>query len=144
MSFFKKLFGKEKKNTPAQSVSKSNVVKQSKADFNNFQDLLNQHAGLSFEKQMNFNDLTGKRAWNINLQNATLSFGDIHFKLEVIGSLSFNNYSWMWGWANHKSGIPQNLLESSLKLKAIGEQRELKNLPMVTFLFKKVLNIKWE
>lgn len=125
MSFFKKLFGKSDDKTSNQTPKSFSSTQQTKQDFNNFADLLNQHAALSMEKQVNFNEVTGGKAWNIDLHTATLSFGDIHFKFEVIGSLSFNDYSWMWGWANAKSGIPQNLLGSSLKLKAIGEQKDI-------------------
>ncbi len=32
----------------------------------------------------------------------------------------------MWGWANSKSGIPENLLVNSLKLKEIGEIKQIK------------------
>ncbi|WP_299256352.1 DUF6882 domain-containing protein [uncultured Aquimarina sp.] len=125
MSIFKKLFGKpEKKNTNIE-INQSDFSLISKNEFKNFIDLVNQNAGLSFEKQQNFNDLTGGLAWNIDLNTATLSFGDIDFPIEVIGSLSFNDYSWMWGWANAKSGIPENLLMGSLNMKKTGEEKQI-------------------
>ncbi|WP_234418180.1 DUF6882 domain-containing protein [Aquimarina aquimarini] len=124
MSIFKKIFGKSEKENI--KINKSDFLVIKKTDFKNFTDLVNQNAGLSFEKQQNFNDLTGELAWNINLSTATLSFGNLDFPIEVIGSLSFNDYSWMWGWANSKSGIPENLLQSSLKLKQIGKEKQIK------------------
>lgn len=119
MSIFEKLFGKSKKK-------KENLqATNQKPDFKNFSELLNQHAGLSFEKQQNFSQLTGGLDWNINLNRGMLMFGKYTFPIEVIGSLSFNDYSWMWGWANSKSGIPENLLNNSLKLKEIGIQKQI-------------------
>lgn len=125
MSILKKLFGKSKKQDSNTNINTVNFSTISKPNFNNFTDLVDQNAGFSFEKQISFNDLTGNLAWNINLNSATLSFENLHFPIEVIGSLSFNDYSWMWGWANSKSGIPENLLQSSLKLKQIGEEKQI-------------------
>ncbi|WP_299246566.1 DUF6882 domain-containing protein [uncultured Aquimarina sp.] len=124
MSLFKKLFGKSEKNNENE-INQSDFSLISKTDFKTFKDLVDQNAGLSFEKQQNFNDLTGGLAWNIDLNTATLSFGNLDFPIEVIGSLSFNDYSWMWGWANAKSGIPENLLNSSLNIKKIGEEKQI-------------------
>ena len=126
MSVFKKLFGKSSEKESASSGTKSSPFSlATKTDFNSFEDLVDQNAGLSFEKQLNFNDLTKGLAWNINLNTGTLSFGNLDFPIEVIGSLSFNDYSWMWGWANSKSGIPENLLGASLILKEIGEKKQI-------------------
>ncbi len=128
MSIFKKLFGKSEKESVSTEINKANFLTVSKTDFRNFKDLVHQNAGLSFEKQQNFNDLTGSLAWNIDLGTGILSFGNLEFPIEVIGSLSFNDYSWMWGWANAKSGIPENLLGGSLKMKEIGEKKQIEEL----------------
>ncbi len=89
MSIFKKLFGKtEKESTENKKTDSPSIAKK---DFKNFKDLVDQHAGLSFEKQENFNEITGGMAWNIDLNSATLSFGNLNFPIEIIGSLSFND-----------------------------------------------------
>ncbi len=136
MSLFKKLFGKkETKEHPIvaltkefEALGKKDNKTTNKTEYSNFQELLEQNAGLSFEKQQIFNDLTGALAWNINLNTGTLSFGNLEFPIQVIGSLSFNDYSWMWGWANSKSGIPENLLGNALELKRIGENKQIREL----------------
>ncbi|MFD0861476.1 DUF6882 domain-containing protein [Sungkyunkwania multivorans] len=134
MNLFKKLFGTAKNGASQNEFVESEFSLMKKTDFNNFEDLLNQHAGYSFEKQLNFNELTGNVAWNIDLNTGMLSFGTLQFPMQVIGSLSFNDYSWMWGWANTKSGIPENLLDGSSKLKALGEKKELEELKKGHFM----------
>ncbi|WP_254884014.1 DUF6882 domain-containing protein [Aquimarina sp. TRL1] len=124
MSIFKKLFGKNasKDRIPDQDTEFRQVLKK---DFKNVNELLEQHAGLSYEKQTIFNDLTGGSAWNIDMNTASISFGSLSYPIQVIGSLSFNDYSWMWGWANTKSGIPQHLLTNALQLQRFGEQHQV-------------------
>ena len=127
MSIFKKLFGGVKQQEAPQ-IDNSKFVKVEKAGFQNFQDLVEQNAGLSFEKQMIFGDVIGSSAWELNMRKGSISFGTLEFPIQVIGSLAFNNNSWMWGWANTQSGMPENLLIQSNQLKEIGEQKDIKEL----------------
>lgn len=103
----------------------TNVAKQKPQSFN---DLVASYAGLSFEKQFVFADVIGDNGWQLNMNTASIVFGDLSFPIQVIGSLSFNNNSWMWGWANTQSGIPENLLLQSNKLKEFGEEHSIKEL----------------
>lgn len=128
MSLFKKLFGKKKTNEPTSSTIPEGFKVDQKPSPKNFSELLSQNGAFSFEKQLKFQEITGNSVWNINLGEGLLSFGAQHFSFEVIGSLSFTDYSWMWGWANDKSGIPTNLLNGALKLKSIGEQNGITEL----------------
>lgn len=128
MSLFKKLFGKKQTNQPTSSTIPEGFKVTQKPSPKNLAELLSQNGAFAFEKQKKFHEITGQFAWNINLSQARLSFGDYHFSFEVIGTLSFTDYSWMWGWANEKSGVPPNLLNGSLKLKSTGEQNKIEEL----------------
>jgi len=128
MSLFKKLFGKKQTNESASTTNATEFKVLTKPKASNFQALLEQNGAFSFEKQKKFQEITGNYSWNINLNNGLISFGDNHFTFEVIGSLSFTDYSWMWGWANDKAGIPPNLLEGAAKLKSIGTQNKIEKL----------------
>ncbi|QWX84820.1 hypothetical protein H0I23_04040 [Cellulophaga sp. HaHaR_3_176] len=99
-----------------------------KTEWNSLESLFEAHAGLSFEKQLIFGDFIGSNAWQLDLGKGSILFGDLELPIQVIGSLSFNNSSWMWGWANTQSGIPENLLIQSKQLKALGEQKDIKEL----------------
>lgn len=127
MSIFKKIFGGEKQKVEPQ-VDNSKFSKVDKKDFQNFQDLVEQNAGLSFEKQMIFADVIGSNAWELDMGKGNISFGNLEFPIQIIGSLAFNNNSWMWGWANTQSGMPENLLKQSNQLKEIGENKNIQEL----------------
>ena len=127
MSIFKKLFGSEKSKEEPQ-IDSSKFTKVEKSDFENFQDLVEQNAGLSFEKQIIFGDVIGSSAWELDMGKGKIFFGALEFPIQIIGSLAFNNNSWMWGWANTQSGMPENLLKQSNQLKEIGENKNIQKL----------------
>ena len=108
------------------SPEQNNFKTLSKAEWNSFESLFESHAGLSFEKQLIFGDFIGSHGWQLDLGKGSILFGDLELPIQVIGSLSFNNNSWMWGWANTQSGIPENLLVQSKQLKALGEEKNIK------------------
>lgn len=127
MGIFKKIFGKEKKESATQ-IDNSKFLKTEKKDYNTLEELIEQNAGLSFEKQMIFGDVIGSNAWELDMQKGNIMFGPLEFPIQIIGSLAFSNNSWMWGWANTQSGMPENLLIQSNQLKEIGEQKKIQEL----------------
>ncbi len=127
MGIFKKRFGNGK-TEPTARASSSKFIKIGKRDCNSLQELIEQNAGLSFEKQLIFGDVIGSNAWDLDMQNGTIMFGPLDFPIQIIGSLAFNNSSWMWGWANAQSGMPENLLSQSNQLKRLGENKNIQEL----------------
>lgn len=127
MGIFKKLFGGDKAK-PDTFIDPSRFAKLDKTNFSTFEELVEQHAGLSFEKQMIFGEVIGGNAWELNMGKGSISFGRLEFPIQIIGSLAFSNYSWMWGWANSQSGMPKNLLKLSNQLKEIGENNNIHEL----------------
>ncbi|WP_435181816.1 DUF6882 domain-containing protein [Cellulophaga omnivescoria] len=110
------------------TLDTSKFVNVEKLKPQSFNDLVVANAGLSFEKQFVFADVIGDNGWQLDMGTATIVFGDLSFPIQVIGSLSFNDNSWMWGWANKQSGIPESLLLQSNKLKQFGETHSIKEL----------------
>ncbi|MBL4648991.1 MAG: hypothetical protein JKY03_04615 [Aureispira sp.] len=90
-----------------------------------FEVLVEQHAGLSFEKQLRFGELIGDEDWQLDMTEGTISFGELAFPIQVIGSFSFQDNSWMCAWANTQSGLPENLLQQSYKLRELGEEEDI-------------------
>lgn len=127
MGIFKSFLGGKKSNGVSQ-IDTSKFSKIEKTDFKNFQDLIEQNAGIAFEKQIIFGDLVGSSAWQLDMGKGSISFGGLEFPIQIIGSLSFSSNSWMWGWANAQSGMPDSLLIQSNQLKEIGEQKSIQEL----------------
>lgn len=105
------------KNTAFQKYTKEQTI--------DFEVLMEQQAGLSFEKQLQFGELIGEEAWQLDMTEGTIAFGSFVFPIQIIGSFSFQDNSWMCAWANTQSGIPENLLQQSYKLKEIGEEEDI-------------------
>lgn len=127
----KGLFKRKTASDNAQNLNgdKSDFRQLTKPDFKTFDALLEQHAALSFEKQLNFGEVIGSNNWQFDMNKGEITFGDnLSFPVQVIGSLSFNDNSWMWGWANSKSGIPDKLLLQSNELKRLGEMLQIQKL----------------
>lgn len=128
MNIFKKFFGGEKESDQSnESENMPGFAHVQKSPWQSFDELLEQHAGLSFEKQLILGDLIGTEGWQFDMATGSISFGEnLVIPVQIIGSLSFNDNSWMWGWANTESGIPENLLKQSYQLKQLGEEKGIK------------------
>ncbi len=127
MGIFKKKRDEEKKESNPH-VDNAYFTKTKKKEINTLEELIEQNAGLSFEKQLVFGDVIGTNNWELDMQQGKIIFGPLVFPIQIIGSLAFNNNSWMWGWANTQSGMPKHLLDQSNQLKKIGEQKNIPEL----------------
>lgn len=127
MSIFNRLFRKlDTKPIRQENESRYRIIEKEEA--NSFVQLLEQHAGFSYEKQLIFGDLIGSSSWQFDMGSATISFEELDFPIQIIGSYAFDSNSWMWGWANTQSGIPEHLLVQSNKLKEIGIEKAIDEL----------------
>lgn len=94
-----------------------------------FQDLLSRHACSSLLKQNRFSDFLGEHNWNVDLEKGTADFGKGRvYPLQVIGTESSSNFTWLWGWANEASEIPKPLLAHALQLKELGYEQDIVDL----------------
>ena len=50
------------------------------------------------------------------------------FDIQVIGTYSENEKSWLWAWGNTQGGIPEKFLQTSLVVKAIGEAYKIEDM----------------
>ena len=129
MSLLKNLFSGTSTKEKSENIDKTDFARLSKSDFNTFTALLEQNAVLSYEKQLNFGEFIGSNPWEFDMDKGEIYFGTkLAFPVQIIGSISFADSSWMWGWANKQSGIPEHLLVLANKLKEIGEQKNIEEL----------------
>lgn len=76
-----------------------------------FQDLFAQHVATAMARQYALADLLGDRDWQVDLAAGTATFGDEHsFPIQLLGSESHHDGTWLWAWANAESNLPPALL----------------------------------
>lgn len=94
-----------------------------------FINLFSEHAGTAYVRQNEFANYLGDRGWSLVLSEGEVKFGeDLSFPVQLIGSESEINGSWMWAWANKESNLPENLLKTSYLMKEYGEKHEITEL----------------
>ena len=75
-------------------------------------------------RQLALGDFIGRRPWQLDLAVGTVTFGDLgDFPIQILGTESNKDLSWLWAWANTASGFPPALLErvNALKQRGIDE-----------------------
>ncbi|MEA9412676.1 DUF6882 domain-containing protein [Flavobacterium sp. PL02] len=128
MGFFNKIFGKNNKTETQQDLTA----------FKTDQELIERYGGIVFDKQLDFGDLIGNNNWNINIANGEISFGtNLVFPIQVLGTISHSSQTWLWAWANTKSGLTDKVIQQALELKKYGEDNEINILKNDTFDFSK-------
>jgi hypothetical protein len=95
----------------------------------NLDQLFEEHALASYDKQMCLAEVVGERSWHTDLEDGLIVFGDdISFKLQIIGTHSNYDNTWLWAWANTRSGLPEELLNAAHHLRKYGEQHGIDEL----------------
>lgn len=87
----------------------------------NYDTLFEQYAGIGFEKQYSLSEIIGDGDWNLDLDKGIITFGSIEMPVQILGTYSNHSATWLWGWANEASNIPEKLLRQVNELKKLGE-----------------------
>lgn len=104
----------------------------------NEQELLEKYACIALEKQSDLAEVIGDNNWNVEMTKGEISFGpNLHFPIQVMGTISHAAQTWLWAWANTKSGLSQQVIEQSLQLKAYGDKNGIPLLSSDSFDFQK-------
>ncbi len=89
-------------------------------------DLFERHAAASWDKQQALTALIGEHSWQLDTQNGVITVNKRPgFPAQVLGTESDVSNSWLWGWANKVSPLPEKLLASARELRAIGEKESI-------------------
>ncbi|SIS47480.1 hypothetical protein SAMN05421766_102135 [Zobellia uliginosa] len=92
-------------------------------------ELYNQSFALACEKQEIFSEIVEGLNWSCDMLEGKLTYGDDKvFDIQVIGTYSENEKSWLWAWANNQSGIPEAFLQTSLGMRDLGKAYDLEDL----------------
>lgn len=80
--------------------------------------LLSLSAGAAIARQNKLGELVvGENGWNIDVRNRRIRFGEREFDCGIIGSESHYDGTWLWGWANTESNLPENVFAPSRRAK---------------------------
>jgi hypothetical protein len=70
------------------------------------------------EKQSRFQrQIQGRSQWQYNLEDCSLTFGDLTFPITPIGTHSAEHRSWLWAWANEE--FPPHARDASRQIQAL-------------------------
>lgn len=91
-----------------------------------FKALFSTHVAQAFAKQLAFSDLLGDRGWDLDLSTGQVTFGDdLFYKIQLLGTESDGDDSWLWAWANKASNFSSEVLKSSFELQEIGKNKSI-------------------
>jgi len=92
--------------------------------FNN--ELIERYGALAMEKQLFFAGIVGKMNWNVDVKAGEISFdNELTFPMQILGTFSHSSESWLWAWANTKSGLSEKVINLASELKNYGEKNKI-------------------
>lgn len=102
------------------------------------QELIERFGGIAFDKQYDFATVIGNNNWNIDMSKEEISFGpNLDFPIQVLGTFSHSSETWLWAWANTKSGLSEDIMQQALQLKKYGEEQGIDLFSNSSFDFSK-------
>jgi hypothetical protein len=76
-----------------------------------FDQLFAEHVATGLARQIALGELIGDRGWQLDLTSGTVTFGeDLRYHIQLLGTESHGDGSWLWAWANEASNLPPALL----------------------------------
>lgn len=76
-----------------------------------FDDLFAQHVATAMARQVALADLIGERNWSVDLSAGYATFADdLRFAIQLLGTESHGDNTWLWAWANEAGNLPPALL----------------------------------
>lgn len=77
-------------------------------DKSDYLSLLSLSAGTAIARQNKMGEFVIKdNGWNVDIKNREISFGNAKYLCGIIGSESYQSNTWLWGWANTESKMPE-------------------------------------
>ena len=77
-----------------------------------FDDLFTHHVATGMARQLALADLLGARGWQLDLNAGMVTFGDdLRYPVQLLGTESHGDGTWLWAWANTGSNLDPSLLQ---------------------------------
>jgi hypothetical protein len=99
-----------------------------------FDELFAQHVATAYARQLALADLIGERDWQLDLTEGVAVFGDdLRYPVQLLGTESHADGSWLWAWANSASNLPHQLVHLSEWMRDFGERSGVAELTEPSF-----------
>ena len=90
-------------------------------------ELFLQHVAASFDKQIYLEAVLRQARWSFSLDEGVLALQLPHevlqLTVQILGTESAEDCTWLWAWANAGSGVKPYLLKSAEQLRHLGHER---------------------
>ena len=84
-----------------------------------FKVVLSKYGALALDKQENLSELIGDAEGELDIENATLSFGDIKLPIQILGFYRDDLKQWSWAWDSEEIFGP-DLIKAAAEMKQAG------------------------
>lgn len=89
-------------------------------------DALSAYAGMAWDRQLDFAEKVGDRPWSADTAQGLIAFGDdLRFRMQVLGSYSFQSGTWLWIWAHTQAEVAPAFTEVARQLQGFGAAKNL-------------------
>ena len=99
-----------------------------------FDDLFSRNVVTAMARQLALADLIGDRDWAVDLAAGTATFShDLRFPIQLLGTESHLDRTWLWAWANSGSDLPADVLRLCGWLRGYGQNSGVAELTEPSF-----------
>lgn len=88
-------------------------------DSGDFMSVLSLCLGTVVARQNRLGEFIGKRNWSVEVSKRVIKFGLHKYTIGLIGTESEYSYTWLWGWANTGSGLPEGFAEPGERVRSM-------------------------
>jgi hypothetical protein len=96
------------------------------------QQFFDESAGIALSKQRDLGGVVGSGSWSFDLGAGTMTFQNGGKRLvspvQILGTEADKTRTWLWAWANERSGIPAPLLRAASDLRQYGVDTQIPEL----------------
>jgi hypothetical protein len=94
-------------------------------DSDSFQIIFTKYGAMSLDKQENLGQIIGENVGKLDIDEGTISFGDLTFPAQILGTLATDTGNWHWAWDNKDIEFPEDIIQEAIKVKEFGEKHNI-------------------
>lgn len=91
-------------------------------DSDSFQTIFTKYGAMALDKQESLSQLIGDNEGQLHVDKGIISFNELEFPIQIIGTLARETEKWHWAWDNDNVNFPEDLIKEAIEIKKIGEK----------------------